>query len=196
MISEHPAEIVLLDYVEGTLLGEESDGVRRHIAVCDDCRRAIGEITRAIDELDRLPTASALPRRSTKERLRAALRLTLRSFPLGFAACAIVAALLLMRPVSTSPRAGTSHAPELVVPVRIPAGQRAVTYIRQVLASVHPSHVAVEPNDGTILAVTRPSRLDDAARLLQTTGYAGTKHNVVLLGVSGQPQAAPVAQVR
>jgi anti-sigma factor RsiW len=192
MISEHPAEIVLLDYVEGTLLGEESDGVRRHIAVCDDCRRSIGEITRAIDELDRLPTAAALPSRSTGDRLRSALRLMLRSFPLGFAACAIVAALLLMRPVSTSPRAGTTRAPERPVPVRIPPGQRAVTYIRQVLASVHPSHVAVEPGSGTILAVTRPGRLDEATRLLQTTGYEGTARTVVLLGVTGPPQATQV----
>ena len=193
MISEHPAEIVLLDYVEGTLLGEESDGVRRHIAVCDDCRRSIGEITRAIDELDRLPTAATLPRRTAGERLRAALRLTLRSFPLGFAACAIVAALLLMRPVSTSPRAGTARAPWREVPVRIPQTQRAVTYIRQILASVHPSYVAVDPASRAILAVTRPGRLDDAARLLGTTNVEGTARTVVLLGVAGQPQ---VTQVR
>jgi hypothetical protein len=192
MISEHPAEIVLLDYVEGTLLGEESDGVRRHIAVCDDCRRAIGEITRAIDELDRLPTASTLPRRSTAERLRAAFRLTLRSFPLGFAACAIVAALLLMRPVSTSPRAGTARAPERAVSVRIPAAQRAVTYIRQLLAPVHPSYVAVDPAMGAILAVTRPSKMDQAAGLLQTKAVAGTPGTVVLLGVTGTPQATQV----
>src|SRR3954454_8548883 len=57
MISEHPADIVLLDYVEGVLEGDESQTVRRHIAGCRACRRTLAEISSAIDELERLPTA-------------------------------------------------------------------------------------------------------------------------------------------
>lgn len=55
---EHPEEVVLLDYVIGHLDPADSDAIRRHVSICEACRDRIIEISSAMDELDRLPTAS------------------------------------------------------------------------------------------------------------------------------------------
>jgi hypothetical protein len=108
MITEHPADIVLLDYVEGVLRGDESESVRRHIATCRACRRTLAEISSAISELERLPTAE-LPRaelgnRSSRWRL---VRLGVRFVPVALAALALAFAFLFTRPGSPSPKTST-----------------------------------------------------------------------------------------
>lgn len=55
---EHPEEVILLDYVIGHLDPADSDAIRRHVSFCEACRDRIIEISSAMDELDRLPTAS------------------------------------------------------------------------------------------------------------------------------------------
>lgn len=54
---DHPDEVILLDYVIGHLDPLDSDEIRRHVSVCEACRDRIIEISSAMDELDRLPTA-------------------------------------------------------------------------------------------------------------------------------------------
>ena len=100
MITEHPADIVLLDYVEGSLRGDASESVRRHIATCRACRRTLAEISSAISELERLPTAETPPfegarRRSRRRRL---LAIALRFVPVVLAAAALAVAIVLTRP--------------------------------------------------------------------------------------------------
>lgn len=53
----HPAEVTLLDYVVGELEYERSSEIRRHVAGCSECRERIVQLSLAIDELDRLPSA-------------------------------------------------------------------------------------------------------------------------------------------
>lgn len=55
---EHPEEVTLLDYVVGHLDADSSDEIRRHVTTCEACRTRIMDISSAMDELDRLPTAS------------------------------------------------------------------------------------------------------------------------------------------
>src|SRR4051812_23815213 len=105
MITEHPADTVLLDYVEGVLRGDESESVRRHIATCRACRRTLAEISSAISEVERLPTAE-LPRadlgsRSSRWRL---IRVGLRFVPVALAALALAFAFLFTRPGSPAPK--------------------------------------------------------------------------------------------
>lgn len=53
----HPAEVTLLDYVVGDLEHERSAEIRRHVAGCSECRERIVQLSLAMDELDRLPSA-------------------------------------------------------------------------------------------------------------------------------------------
>ena len=53
----HPAEVTLLDYVVGELEHERSAEIRRHVAGCSECRERIVQLSLAMDELDRLPSA-------------------------------------------------------------------------------------------------------------------------------------------
>ncbi len=55
--ASHPAEIVLLDYLEGDLPGSALDEVHRHVARCRDCRRTLTELAAAVEAIEHLPTA-------------------------------------------------------------------------------------------------------------------------------------------
>jgi anti-sigma factor RsiW len=134
MISEHPAEIVLLDFVEGVLAGDESQSVRRHIASCRPCRRTLAEISSTIDDLDRLPTAElaadAFPTRGRRVR-----RTLARLLPYALAAVALLAALFFWaRPGTTSgtpPRQGSLP---LFTTLRVNV---TPTRVRSLLQSLH-----------------------------------------------------------
>ncbi len=56
MSTSHPAELQLLDYVEGSLTGEELRGLRRHVTTCSACQETLRELSHAVDVLERLPT--------------------------------------------------------------------------------------------------------------------------------------------
>ena len=56
MSTSHPAELQLLDYVEGSLAGEELRGLRRHVTTCSACQETLRELSHAVDVLERLPT--------------------------------------------------------------------------------------------------------------------------------------------
>jgi anti-sigma factor RsiW len=97
MISEHPDDIVLLDYVEGMLQGQASDSVRRHIATCRACRRTLAELSDTVSELERLPTAE-IPHDALGRPGRAGmLRALARFVPVLLAATALVFAILFTR---------------------------------------------------------------------------------------------------
>src|SRR5262249_20565923 len=99
MISEHPADIILLDYVEGTLRSDESDSVRRHIANCRACRRTLAEISNTVSELERLPTADlAHDHDAGAFGLRRHVRTAARLAPLLIAITALLCTLLIIRP--------------------------------------------------------------------------------------------------
>jgi anti-sigma factor RsiW len=117
MISEHPDDIILLDYVEGMLQGQASDSVRRHIATCRACRRTLAELSDTVMELERLPTAE-IPHDSLGRTGRAGmLRALARFVPVLLAATALVCAILFTRS-----GAGRRHdAPQKTTKTRTPA---------------------------------------------------------------------------
>src|SRR4051794_37438449 len=97
MISEHPDDIILLDYVEGMLQGQASDSVRRHIATCRACRRTLAELSDTVSELERLPTAE-IPHDALGGPGRAGmLRALARFVRVVLAAPALVCAILFTR---------------------------------------------------------------------------------------------------
>jgi hypothetical protein len=97
MISEHPDDIILLDYVEGMLQGQASDSVRRHIATCRACRRTLAELSDTVSELERLPTAE-IPHDALGGPGRAGmLRALARFVPVVLAATALVCAIFFTR---------------------------------------------------------------------------------------------------
>src|SRR4051794_18930346 len=102
MISEHPEDIILLDYVEGALRADESESVRRHINTCRACRRTLAEISSTVSELERLPTAElARDHEARAVDLRRHLRTAARLAPLLIAITALLCTLLIIRPDST-----------------------------------------------------------------------------------------------
>jgi hypothetical protein len=195
MISEHPADIVLLDYVEGVLDGDESLSVRRHIASCRACRRTLSEISTAVDELERLPTAEmehdAFSRRHSRHRLRIAARFA----PLVIAAAALVVALLLARPGS-APTTSNRVKPSLVVQqARLKLTLAKTSRLRELQGVLDNVQGKVIPNPaGPGFIAVVPSRL-----YLQTYRFLQRwKHDdgvpVVLAGIRDEymPDAANV----
>src|SRR4051812_26250412 len=97
MISEHPDDIILLDYVEGILQGRASDSVRRHIATCRACRRTLAELSDTVSELEGLPTAEIPHDVLGRARRAGMLRALARFVPVVLAATALVCAILFTR---------------------------------------------------------------------------------------------------
>jgi hypothetical protein len=124
MISEHPDDIILLDYVEGMLQGQASDSVRRHIATCRACRRTLAELSDTVSELERLPTAE-IPHDALGRPGRAGmLRALARFVPVVLAATALVCAILFTRSGAgrkndTQPAIGAGTGSSIALPVSI-----------------------------------------------------------------------------
>jgi anti-sigma factor RsiW len=105
MSTSHPAELQLLDYVEGSLAGEELKGLRRHVTQCSACQETLRELSHAIDALERLPTVD-IPHDNVRERIgRNRRRLLTRALPIFALVVAAGAVAQELRPGSTGSRA-------------------------------------------------------------------------------------------
>jgi hypothetical protein len=162
----HPAEIVLLEYLEGSLGGDASADVRRHVASCQACRRAIAEISSAFEELDHLPTAQIphdgwWPTGHRRRRWRTALGLS----PLALAVAALVLAVVLIRPATAErPRAATTADTQRVLRIAVPAGRGELATVRARLTGLDAT-VALRA-DGLVVATVPRAALDGAAAAL------------------------------
>ena len=107
MSTSHPAELQLLDYVKGSLAGEELKGLRRHVTQCSACQETLRELSHAVDVLDRLPTVKILHddvRARVGRNRRRLLTRALPIFAIVLAAGAIVQELRRARPGPSAAR--------------------------------------------------------------------------------------------
>jgi anti-sigma factor RsiW len=211
MISEHPDDIILLDYVEGMLQGQASDSVRRHIATCRACRRTLAELSDTVSELERLPTAE-IPHDALGRPGRAGmLRALARFVPVVLAATALVCAILFTRSGTgrrhNSPPKTVTRSPGVMAAVGIPLGVFTVQELGQRQRnhdSVKYARVTRSPaSDGFVVNV--PISMFDKARAALHDIAEGSQcatrpdsedcDRVVLFGVRRrtQTQVEPVA---
>jgi hypothetical protein len=194
MISEHPADIILLDYAEGALPGDESDSIRRHVAACRACRRTLREIASAVDELDRLPTAEPgqLLSPPTAQGDRHRLRGILSLLPILLAVGAVILAFDMGRNETSAARRPASARAAAGTRVTL-NGRVTVRTVRTLLARARP----LAARRGRQIVVLVPaSRYRQALALLRrraaalATHRSGPRTPVVLVSARDQLLAA------
>ena len=190
---QHPEEVTLLDYVVGDLAPATSDGIRRHVETCADCRERIVELATEMDAIDRLPTV-AIPHDVLREAFPAGFparrrsRLT-RVLPLAILAAVLIGTAVLfeiggLRGDLAAPRqrqviVHTSDArPEVVVSGLLGAIPATVTVDRD-----DPRHLVVLVSDGDLAAAE--------ARLAATSPASGLSYIVDVGGVGALPGYEP-----
>ncbi len=111
MSTSHPAELQLLDYVEGSLAGEELKGLRRHVTECSACQETLRELSHAVDVLDRLPTVEIPHDQCARGPARNRRRLLTRALPIFAIVLAAGAVVQELRPSAAGPRRAAHRAP-------------------------------------------------------------------------------------
>ncbi len=180
----HPAEVTLLDYVVGELEQERSSEIRRHVTGCPECRDRIVELSLAMDELDRLPSAGRPhdPRVAAAQPRRAA-----RIVPIILLVAAGLGVLALFQVGGLTP-----------APAPVPVGQRIVLET----ASQKPELVASEllgglPHDVTVdrddprhlIVLVQPGDVQVAAERL--SGTSSPDGRAYVIDVAGTRTSAP-----
>ena len=188
MSTFHPAELQLLDYVEGALAGEELKGLRRHIGDCSACQQTLRELSHAVDVLDRLPTVE-LPRDAIRARqARNRRRLLTRALPIFAIVVAAGAVVQELRPSTAGPST-TSTArrpdPTAVSSVSIVTHVASDRSERQALTDdLRGFGAFIPPDHGSLVALVDLDDLAGAeARLATSRGPRAVK--VLLVGVQG-----------
>ena len=189
MSTSHPAELQLLDYVEGSLTGEELRGLRRHVTTCSACQETMRELSHAVDALDRLPTVG-IPHdgmRPTTPRNRR--RLWMRILPILAIVLAAGAIVQELRPGTTGSRnagsAGTAAQRPATssswIVTHVPATNSRRNGIVSALAGFD---AYISPDHGSLVALVD---LDDVAGAQQALEQSlGTQSiTVLLVGVEG-----------
>ena len=189
--NQHPAEVLLLDYMIGELGPDSSDAVRRHINGCRECRGRVSSLSLAMDEIDRLPSA-AIPhdvlQQSTLTSGRRARRRLVRVLPVAILLAAAIGVLALFE--SGGLRAPTPAVGQQVV-VRTasddPAGVVAA------LLSVIPHRIVVDADDERHLVVLVSGADVDLAlnRLRQDDSPTGRTYVVDVAGTGYAAEPTP-----
>jgi hypothetical protein len=188
MSTYHPAELQLLDYVEGCLAGEELKGLRRHVTGCSACQETLRELTHAVDVLERLPTVE-IPHDGVRKRTRRnRRRLLTRALPIVAIVLAAGAVVQELRPAA-SPSSGRSTAlatdrpaltsVSLVARVPVTASDRA-----GIAAQLAGFGAYIPPDHGSLVALVDLDDLAAAETALQQA-HAGRLVTVLLIGVQG-----------
>ena len=190
MSTSHPAELQLLDYVEGSLTGEELRGLRRHVTTCSACQETMRELSHAVDALERLPTVG-IPHdhmRLTVSRNRR--RLWMRALPILAIVLAAGAVVQELRPSTTESRASRAAARAAADRLTV-TSTRIVAHVSEtgsdragVMAALTGFHVFVPADQGSLVAVVDLDDLAGAEQQLQQA-RGGRTVTVVLIGVEG-----------
>jgi hypothetical protein len=191
MSTSHPAELQLLDYVEGSLAGEELRGLRRHVAACSACQETLRELSHAVDALERLPTVGIPHDRMRITVSRNRRRLWMRALPILAIVLAAGAVVQELRP-STTGSSGSRNAaaaaaaePLTVTPTRVvtrvPETRSARAGLTAALAGFH---AFVLPDQGPLVALVDLDDLAGAEQSLRES-QGSTIVTVVLIGVEG-----------
>jgi hypothetical protein len=198
MSTSHPAELQLLDYVEGSLTGEELRGLRRHVAACSACQETLRELSHAVDALERLPTVGIPHDRMRLAVARNRRKLWMRALPILAILLAAGAVVQELRPSATEPSSGQKAAaaaaaadqvtvtPARVV-MRVPATEPARDGLAAALVGFH---AFVGPDQGALVALVD---LDDLAGAEQSLRHSkgGKTVSVELIGVEGLHGGVP-----
>jgi hypothetical protein len=189
MSTSHPAELQLLDYVEGSLTGEELRGLRRHVTTCSACQETLRELSHAVDVLERLPTVG-IPHDGMGHMVsRNRRKLWMRAVPIVAIVLAAGAIVQELRPTATESSAQRRAASAAARPAasstwivtRVPASGSDRDGITAALAGFN---AYIPPDHGSLVALVDFDDLTAAQQVLE--GSRGTRSATVLLvGVEG-----------
>ena len=185
MSTSHPAELQLLDYVEGSLAGEELKGLRRHVTECSACQETLRELSHAVDVIERLPTVQ-IPHDHVRTRIgRNRRRLLARALPIFAIVLAAGAVVQELRPSTAGP------APVRTVDRPVLSSVSVVTHLSAersdrdgIEARLAGFDAYIPPDHGSLVALVDLDDLTGAeARLEQAHGSRVV--TVLLVGVQG-----------
>jgi anti-sigma factor RsiW len=189
MSTSHPAELQLLDYVEGSLTGEELRGLRRHVTTCSACQETLRELSHAVDVLERLPTVG-IPHDGMRQTVsRNRRKLWMRAVPILAIVLAAGAIVQELRPTATGsgadPRAGAAlprpATSSTWIVTHVPASGSDREGISAALAGFN---AYIPPDHGALVALVDFDDLTAAQQALEQSH--GTRNaNVLLVGVEG-----------
>jgi hypothetical protein len=190
MSTSHPAELQLLDYVEGSLTGEELRGLRRHVGTCSACQETLRELSHAVDVLERLPTVG-IPHDGMRISVaRNRRKLWMRALPILAIVLAAGAVVQELRP-STTESNGTRSAAAVAAERLATSSTKVVTHVSAarparagVAAALAGFHATVISDRGGLLAVVDLDDLIAAEQGLQHSQGRRTI-TVVVIGVEG-----------
>jgi anti-sigma factor RsiW len=201
MSTSHPAELQLLDYVEGSLTGEELRGLRRHVTTCSACQETMRELSHAVDALDRLPTVGIPHDHMRPTVARNRRRLWMRALPILAIVLAAGAVVQELRPSTTGSRgsvAATAAASEHLTVT----SSRVVTHVSEsgsdrtgLTAALAGFHAFIPADKGSLVALVDLDDLAGAEQQLQQAA-GGRSVTVVLIGVEGFDGTLPRETIR
>jgi anti-sigma factor RsiW len=198
MSTSHPAELQLLDYVEGSLTGEELRGLRRHITTCSACQETLRELSHAVDALERLPTVG-IPHDGMRASLTNGRRkLWMRALPILAIVLAAGAVVQELRPSTTEPNAsrGAAAGRTTVSSSKIIAHVPKTGSNRDgIVAALAGFDAYIPPDHGSLVALVDLDDLAGAEQSLQQS-HGGRTITVLVLGVEGLNGGLPRETVR
>ena len=188
MSTFHPAELQLLDYVEGSLAGEELKGLRRHIGECSACQQTLRELSHAVDVLDRLPTVE-LPGDAVRARqARNRRRLLTRALPIFAIVVAAGAVVQELRPSTAGPATpSTARRPDptALSSISVTTHVSSDRSERQGLTDdLQGFDAFIPPDHGSLVALVDLDDLAGAEARLETS-HGPRAVKVLLIGVQG-----------
>jgi hypothetical protein len=198
MSASHPAELQLLDYVEGSLTGEELRGLRRHITTCSACQETLRELSHAVDALERLPTVG-IPHDGMRASLAHGRRkLWMRALPILAIVLAAGAVVQELRPSATESNATRGAA---ATERTAYSASKIVTHVPKtgsdrdgIVAALAGFDVYVPPDHGSLVALVDLDDLAGAEQSLQQS-RGGRTITVLVVGVEGLNGGLPREKV-
>lgn len=189
MSTFHPAELQLLDYVEGSLAGEELKGLRRHVTDCSECQETLRELSHAVDALDRLPTVASPRPGQPARQSHGRRRLLTRALPIFAIVLAAGAVVQELRPSGTATGSGkvAAKAPERPVLSSLPVATHVSSERSDrsgIAAELKGFDAYIAPDHGSLVALVDLDVLANAeAKLKQGRGRRAV--TVLLIGIQG-----------
>jgi hypothetical protein len=191
MSTSHPAELQLLDYVEGSLTGEELRGLRRHVTTCSACQETMRELSHAVDVLERLPTVG-IPHDGMRPAIaRNHRKLWMRALPILAVVLAAGAIVQELRPTATGSSAERRAAAAAATARPAASSTWIVTHVPAtgsdrdgISAALAGFDAYIPPDHGSLVALVDLDDLTGAQQALEQSRGARSA-NVMLVGVEG-----------
>jgi anti-sigma factor RsiW len=187
MSTSHPAELQLLDYVEGSLTGEELRGLRKHVTTCSACQETLRELSHAVDVLERLPTVGIPHDGMPHAVARNHRKLWMRALPILAIVLAAGAIVQELRPAAT----GSNADRQAASPRPAASSTWIVTHVPAsgsdrdgIVAALAGFNAYIAPDHGSLVALVDFDDLTAAQQALQHSPGLRSA-TVLLVGVEG-----------